>query len=786
MTLKKTYRDTSLSNHERAKSLLAEMTIQEKTAQIGGIWVSDLITSSRKLVLESAQQKISHGIGHITRIGAVGMIDPVESATLANSIQKFLVENTRLGIPAIVHEESCAGYTAKKATSFPQAIGLASTWEPELAHAMTVTIHKQMRAVGAHHTLAPVLDVVHDPRWGRIEETFGEDPYLISRMGSAYIKGMQGDNWQEGIVATAKHFLGYAMSEGGLNWAPAHIPERELRELILFPFIVAIQEAKVASVMNAYQELDGVPAGSSTQYMVDLLRNELGFDGVVVSDYFTINMFQNYHHITDSKAGAAKLGLEAGIDVELPAHDCYGQPLLDALEVGDIDISLVDTCALRVLEMKIQLGLLENPYVDTDAIPAIYSNQADIDLSRKIAEQSLVLLKNDNNLLPLSADIGSIAVIGPHANSARLLQGDYHYPSHVEGIFGISDNMEAPTPEGESVAEINWEDHRPPTVTILQGIQSAITPAPEIIVVKGCEVTGDDTSGFAEAVKAAQAADVVVLTVGDISGLGVEHTVGETRDSATLKLPGVQHELIEAVHATGTPIILVLVTGRPYALTWYHDNIPAIIEAWLPAEQGGMAIADVIYGNVNPSGKLPMTFPRHVGQVPTYYNHKPSGQRSHWYVNYTDEDVKPLYPFGHGLSYTTFEYSNLVISDTEIAPNGVVKISCNVTNTGKYAGDEIVQLYLQDVVASVTRPVKELKGFKRVHLEVGETATVTFEVNAQQMAFYNRDMTYVVEAGDIKVQIGSSSDDERLSGNFKIVGETTPAKYVFETIVTVD
>ena len=785
MTLKASYKDTSLSNHERASFLLADMTVSEKTAQIGGIWISDLITPDRKLILKSAQQKISQGIGHITRIGAVGMVDPVESAILANSIQKFLVEETRLGIPAIVHEESCAGYTAKRATSFPQAIGLASTWEPELAHAMTVAIRKQMRAVGAHHTLAPVLDVVHDPRWGRIEETFGEDPYLISRMGSAYIKGMQGENWQEGIVATAKHFLGYALSEGGLNWAPAHIPERELRELILFPFIVAIQEAKVASVMNAYQELDGVPAGSSTQYMVDLLRGELGFDGVVVSDYFTIDMFQNYHHITDSKAGAAKLGLEAGIDVELPAHDCYGQPLLDALEAGDIDISLVDTCTLRVLEMKIQLGLLENPYVDTDAIPAIYSNQADIDLSRKIAEQSLVLLKNDNNLLPLSADVASIALIGPHANSARLLQGDYHYPSHLEGIFGTSDNMEAPAPDGEDKAEINWEDHRPPTVTILQGIHTARTSAPEIMVVKGCDVTGDDRSGFAEAVKAAQAADVVVLTVGDISGLGVEHTVGESRDSATLKLPGVQHELIEAVHATGTPIVLVLVTGRPYELTWYHDNIPAIIEAWLPAEQGGMAIADVLYGNVNPSGKLTMTFPRHVGQVPTYYNHKPSGQRSHWYGDYTDQVVKPLYPFGHGLSYTTFDYSNLVISDAEIAPDGVVNISCDVTNTGKVAGDEIVQLYLQDLVAEVTRPVKELKGFKRIHLEVGETATLTFTVNAQQMAFYNRDMKYVVEAGDIKVRIGSSSEDERLVGNFTIIGETMLAKYVFETLVTV-
>lgn len=784
MTLSASYKDTTLSNRERAQALLADMNVEEKVAQIGGIWVSDLITASRQFIVANAEEKIAHGAGHITRIGAVGMLDPVESATLANTIQKWLVEHTRLGIPAIVHEESCAGYTAKGATSFPQAIGLASTWEPELVHAMTSAIRKQMRAVGAHHTLAPVLDVVRDARWGRLEETFGEDPYLISRMGSAYIKGIQGDDWREGIVATAKHFLGYAMSEGGLNWAPAHLPEREIREMILFPFIVAIQEAQVGSVMNAYQELDGIPAGSSTQYMIDLLRDELGFDGVVVSDYFTIDMFKDYHHITDSKAEAARYGLEAGIDVELPAHDCYGQPLLNALEAGDIDISLVETCALRVLEMKVQLGLLENPYVDTGLVAEIYDNKADVALSRKIAEQSLVLLKNDD-VLPLSADIQSVAVIGPHADSARLLQGDYHYPAHLEGIINLGDNMEAPSPDGDDTAKLDWEDHRPPTVTILQGIQSVVSPETKVTYAMGCDVTGTDTSNLAEAVEIAKTADVAILTVGDISGLGAEHTVGETRDSATLNLPGMQQDLIDAIHATGTPIVLVLVTGRPYALAWHDEHIPAIIEAWLPAEQGGAAIANVLFGNVNPSGKLTVTFPRHVGQVPAYYNHKPSGQRSHWYGDYIDMPVKPLYSFGHGLSYTTFEYSNLKLSESEIATTGAIKISCNVTNTGGYAGDEVVQLYLNDPVASVTQPVKVLKGFKRVSLEAGQTLTITFTVNAQQMAFYDRKMDYVVEAGDIKVMVGASSDDIRLEGQFTIVGEIMPADYVFETGIIV-
>lgn len=785
MTLDAIYNNNTLSNHERAKALLADMTVEEKVAQIAGIWVSDLISASRNLREDVARQKIPHGIGHVTRIGAVGMIDPVDSATLANTIQKFLVEQTRLGIPAIVHEESCAGYTAKGATSFPQAIGLACTWEPELVDEMTRAIRKQMRSVGAHHTLAPVLDVARDPRWGRLEETYGEDPYLISRMGSAYIKGIQGDNWQEGIVATAKHYLGYSLSEGGLNWAPSHLTERDIWEVVLFPFIVAIQEANVASVMNAYQELDGIPLGSSRYYMVDVLRDQLGFDGVVVSDYFTLDMFYAYHHIAHTKSEAAKFGLEAQIDVELPAIDCYGQPLLDALEAGDIDISLVDVSVMRVLEMKFQLGLMDNPYVDTGAIPAIYSDASHVALSRKIAEQSLVLLKNDDHLLPLSKDIHSIAVIGPHADSARLLQGDYHYPSHLEGIFGMDDNMEAPTPDGETGVKINWEDHRPPTVTILQGIQSVASSATDVVYVKGCDVCGNDTSGFEEAVKAAQSADVAVIAVGDISGLGKEHTVGETRDSATLTLPGIQQQLIEAIQATGTPIVLVLVTGRPYALAWHDEHIPAIIEAWLPAEQGGAAIADVLFGEVNPGGKLAVTFPRHVGQVPTYYNHKPSGQRSHWYVDYVDLNVKPLYPFGHGLSYTTFEYDNLTLSQKEIGTDGTISIRCDVTNTGDVAGDEVVQLYVQDLVGTVTRRVKELKGFKRIHLNAGETKTLRFDVSVHQLALYDREMKYVIEPGEFKVMIGSSSDDIRLENTFNVVGETTPAKYVFETPVTI-
>ena len=414
MATQRRYKDVNLSLEDRVDDLLSFLTIEEKVAQLYGVWVSDLINpSSRQFEQDKAQQTIPHGAAHISRVGAVSMLPPEKSAELANAIQRFLVEQTRPGIPAILHEESCAGYLAKDATTFPQAIGLAATWEPELIQEMADAIRKQMRAVGAHHSLAPVLDVARDPRWGRVEETFGEDPFLISALGIAYIKGLQSEDWTEGILATAKHFVGYSLPEAGLNWAPSHIPDRMLREVFITPFAAAIKEANVASFMNGYQEIDGIPCGSSQKLLVDILRGELDFQHTIVADYFTINMFVEYHHIAANKAEAAKYALEAGIDIELPASDCYGQPLIDAINAGDIKIDLVDTCVKRVLRQKIQLGLLENPYVDTGRIAEIYSDTAPRQLSKTLAEKSLVLLKNENATLPLSKSLKRIAVIGP-------------------------------------------------------------------------------------------------------------------------------------------------------------------------------------------------------------------------------------------------------------------------------------------------------------------------------------------------------------------------------------
>ncbi len=776
--------DTTLPAAERVSSLLEQMTVEEKVAQLAGVWSRDLMDDDRHFVPALAAARVPHGIGHITRIGAVSMVPPGESAALANEMQRFFMENTRLAIPAIVHEESCAGYVARGATTFPQAIGQAATWDPAAVEAVGDVIRKQMRAVGAHHTLAPVLDIARDPRWGRLEETFGEDPYLVSAIGTAYINGVQGDDWHAGIVATAKHFIGYGFSEGGLNWAPAHIPARLLREIYLTPFAAAIKEANIGSVMNAYQELDGVPAGSNKPIMQGLLREELGFDGVVVADYFTINMFVDYHHVAADKGEAARLGLEAGIDVELPAIDCYGPPLLEALESGDVDMSLVDTSVRRLLEMKVRLGLFENPYVDEGTAPSFYSDPSHVELSREAAEKSVVLLQNDG-VLPLAPTLASVAVIGPSGDSARLMQGDYHYPSHMMGIVDLNEaNMDAPAP-GEANLRIDWNDHFPPTVTVLEGIQSVVSADTQVTYTPGCEITGEDRTGFDAAIGAAEAAEVAVLVVGDRSGLGKGDTTGEAVDRATLGLPGVQQELIEAVAATGTPTVVVLLNGRPPTLTGIVDKVNAIVEGWFPAEQGGAGIANVLFGKVNPSGKLPVSFPRHVGQVPVYYNHKPSGQHSHWHGDYADMPTGPLFAFGHGLSYTTFDYSDLQLSQDEVTAADTVEVSVTVTNTGERAGDEVVQLYIADPIASVTRPVKALKGFQRVSLDAGESKQVTFQLAAAHYAFYDREMRFVVEPGDVNVMVGSASDDIRAEASLKITGDTTEVQQVFSTPVTI-
>lgn len=757
------YTDTALPLEQRVEALLAQMTLEEKAAQLGSFWIYEILDGTVFSPAKAARL-MAHGIGHVTRLGGGSNVRPREAAALANTIQKHLQDNTRLKIPAIVHEECCSGYMAFGATVFPQAIGVASTWQPELVEAMTAVIRQQMRAVGAHHALAPVIDVARDARWGRTEETFGEDPYLVARMGVSYIDGLQGESMANGVIATAKHFVGYGASEGGMNWAPPHLSPRELREVYLFPFEAAVRVAGLASLMNGYHELDGVPCGASRELLTEILRDEWGFTGTVVSDYFAVDMLHAYHKIVGSKVEAAALALDAGIDVELPSTDCYGAPLLDAVQRGLIRQDVLDTAVRRVLAQKFALGLFENPYVEVEAVQ--FDTPADRALARQIAAQSLVLLRNEGDLLPLAKDVDSIAVIGPNADSTRNLFGDYSYPAHLEALTEMKANstFDTPTPDAVTV-----EQDFIAAVSILDGIKAKVGAGTTVRYAQGCDVLSDSRAGFAEAVEAARASKLAILVMGDKAGLTDGCTSGEACDRAELGLPGVQADLARAVYETGTPIVLVLVNGRPVALDWMAEAIPAILVAWFPGEEGGNAVADALFGDVNPGGKLPISFPHTAGQVPVYYGHKPSGGRSQWKGNYVETPSSPLYPFGYGLSYTHFAYSNLRLSAEQARVGDVVKILADVQNVGTRAGDEVVQLYTHTARSSVTRPVKELRGFTRVRLAPGEKRTVTFQLAVNQLGYYDRAMRFGVEPGLIEVFVGRSSQEDDLCGHFDLI-----------------
>lgn len=748
------------TNTDRVRDLVAQMTLDEKLAQLGSAWLPE-ITTDGSLVMEKARSRIGHGIGQMTRLAGGSNLTPPEVARAANAVQVYLRDQTRLGIPALIHDECCSGFMARAATAFPQIIGAAATWDPALVEEMAGVIRDQMRATGTHQGLAPVLDVCRDPRWGRIEETFGEDPHLIARLGTAYVRGLQGPDLRQGVVATAKHFAGYGMSEGGLNWAPAHIGPRELRETYLHPFEAAVKVGRLASVMNAYHELDGVPCAASRGLLTGILRDEWGFDGIVVSDYNAVPMLQDYHFIAADKSEAAALALEAGIDVELPQTDCYGAPLRAAIEAGRLDLPVVDEAVRRVLSLKERLGLFDNPFVDEGTVSEVYDTPAQRDLARRVARESMVLLKNEGDVLPLGAGIRTLAVIGPNADDPRNLVGDYSYASVVDLMVGYP-----PAPD----ARAKYPEALPRMVTPLAGIQARAGDAVSVRYARGCGVLDPSTDGFAEAVEAATAADVSVLVLGGKSGLTPDATCGEFRDSADLRLPGAQEALAHAVLDTGTPVVLVLLDGRPLAIPALAERAAAVLVAWVPGEEGGAALAEVLFGDASPSGKLPASMLRSAGQVPSFYGHKPSGGRSFPFNDYVNLSVKPLYPFGHGLSYTQFEYANLSITPEQISATGQVEISLDVRNAGTRAGDEVVQVYVHDVLASITRPVKQLVAFARVTVQPGEQRRVAFTVPVAQLGFYDAGLRYEVEPGRMEVFVGASSEDIRLTGAFEITG----------------
>ncbi len=751
----------------RVAELISRMTIEEKLAQLGSFWVHELQSQGR-LDESKIAYKLKPGIGQITRNAGACNLYPLETARSANILQKFLKEKTRLGIPAIIHEECCAGVMSAGSTIFPQMIGLASTFKPELARQMTTAIRHQMRAIGAHQGLAPVLDVARDPRWGRVEETFGEDPTLVSQFGVAYIQGLQSDDLRRGVMATGKHFVGHAFSQGGLNCAPVYLGPHDLWDIYLAPFQAAIRDAGLASMMNAYPELDGEVIAASKRILTDLLRDQLGFEGFVISDYEAVIMIHNYHKAAENRRSAAVKALNAGIDVEAPTIACYGEDLLAALKAGEVTIETIDLSVSRHLQKKFELGLFENPYVSEADVLNVFETAENRSLAYDIACQSFVLLKNDG-LLPLKDSIKKLAVIGPNASSSRVLVGDYSYTASAE--------LQALLPAADSAfATISKEELDNPTVeipTLLESIKNRVSASTRVTFSPGCDINSTDESGFKAAVQTAQDADAVILVLGGKSGLVPDCTTGEFRDASDLGLPGVQEKLALVVLETGKPCALVLINGRPAAIPALVEKTHAILQAWVPGEEGARAITSVLFGDVNPGGKLPLSIPRSAGQLPVFYNHKPSGMRSQIFGDYYNEKATPLFPFGHGLSYSSFKYNNLTLNRQSAKPGEIVDVSISIHNSSKVTGDEVVQLYCCDEIASLPRPVKELKGFIRLTMLPGESKKVTFHLPVNQMAYYDEKLKLVVEPGSIKVMIGSSSEDIRLAGEFIITGKSS-------------
>ena len=745
MTETPVYRDPSQPVEARAQDLLGRMTLEEKVRQMSQRDAAAFLFGD-----EIDPYKVREGFGAM----GIGTLqdprrDPRTNAKTVNALQRYLLEETRLGIPALVIAECLHGHMSDGATIFPQAIGLASTWNPRLIGAMAAATAKEARAVGVAQALAPDLDLARDPRWGRVEETYGEDPYLASMLGVAYVKGMQGDGPEidhEHLVCTIKHYAAHGSPEAGVNLAPVAGSLRDLFTTYLPPFRAAI-EAGALSVMPAYSEYMDVPASQSYLLLTRVLREAWGFKGYTYSDYGAINMLHTMHRTAATPAEAGRLALGAGMDLEAPDDYGFGQHLIDMVENKVIPEELVDRAVLRILYVKITAGLFENPYAEEEALKVI-NCPAHRELAREIAGESIVLLKNEGNLLPLSPQIRSLAVIGPNAAVAQL--GDYTRPLER-------------------------------AVSPLQGITAAVSPETDIRYAKGCELYGTATDGFAEAVEAARAADAAVICIGETShalggtGWGIDTgsaTCGEGYDRTELTPSGVQEELVRAITETGTPVIVVLLNGRPISSEWMAEHVPAILEAWYPGEEGGHALADVLFGNVNPSGKLTITVPRSAGHVPAFYNHKPSA-RGYYHRpgtpeipgrDYVFSPPTPLFPFGHGLSYTTFAYSDLAISPEQISPYGSVKVSVTVTNTGDRAGKEVVPLYLRDLYSSVTTPVKSLRRFEKIALAPGERNTVTFTLNHGDLELFTDEMSWVVEPGEFEVMVGG------LTGTFTVEG----------------
>jgi len=749
MTIK--YLDPKQPVETRVNDLLSRMTLDEKFRQINMVDIRIFIDDEGNFSEELADS-FFNGMG----IGVVQdpRFEPEVNAKIVNQLQKYLKTKTRLGIPAIVVCESLHGFMSPKATIFPQAIGLASTWNTEMLKEIASAIAKECRVNGINQTLAPDLDLAREPRWGRVEETFGEDPYLCSSMGVAYIKGVQGENEfidNDHIISTVKHYAAHGSPEGGINLSPVYAGERQLRELYLKPFEAAVKDAGALSVMPAYSELDGIPCSSSKMLLTKILRDEWNFKGYTFSDYGAISMLHTFHMTADSPEEAGRQALEAGMDLEAPSTYGFNDKLMEFVRTGVVSEKTLDRAVSNILRVKFLAGLFDQEtYGDPELAKKITNCEAHRNLALRAAHESVVLLKNENGLLPLDKNIDSIAVIGPNADSIQL--GDY---------------------------SIIKND----TVTPLQGIRSRASTNTKIYYAKGCGLYEQSREGFAEAVEAARKSKVAVVVVGESSmltsgvGWGFESGMvalsGEGYDRSDLDLPGVQQALVEEIVKTGVPTVVVLVNGRPLSISWIAEHVPAILEAWYPGEEGGNALADILFGQVNPSGKLPVSFPKTVGQSPVYYNHKPSA-RGYYHMpgspekpgrDYVFIDTKPLFEFGYGLSYTQFEYSDLKVSPEKIRTDEKVTVTVNVKNAGNREGKEVVQLYITDLVSSVTTPVKQLQGFEKVSIKPGETKKISFTLTAKNLSLIDGEMKEIVEPGYFEVTVGG------LKERFEVVSE---------------
>ena len=774
------WQDTTLPVTERVDLLLERMTLEEKVAQLGSRWVGndmqaaddadpapvadhdanlnvapmqDVFAASGTVSLAEAAR---HGLGHLTRVYGSVPLTATEGAEALVRQQRTVMASSRLRIPALVHEECLTGFTTYGATVYPAAIAWGATFDPALVERMAAAIGRDMAAVGVHQGLSPVLDVVRDYRWGRVEETMGEDPHLVATLGTAYVRGLQ----SAGVIATLKHFAGYSAARAARNHGPVPMGRRELMDVILPPFETAVAVGGVRSVMNSYSDVDNMPAAADPWLLTELLRDEWGFAGTVVSDYWAVPFLATMHRIATDTDDAGALALAAGIDVELPDTLGFGPGLVERVRRGEVSEDLVDRAARRLLTQKAQLGLLDPGWTPEASVAG--AAMVDLDspanraLAREMAERSVVLL-DAGTALPLIGEdrpaVRRVAVVGPCAADPRTFMGCYAFPNHV-----------LPRHPGLGLG-----------ITVPHLVDALRSELPDVDVTyqQGCAVQGPDRSGFPAALAAAREADVCVAVVGDIAGLFGHGSSGEGCDAEDLRLPGVQADLVAELLATDTPVIVVVVSGRPYALGELHGGAAGLVQAFMPGEEGGSAIAGVLTGRINPGGRLPVQIPRRPGGQPGTYLQPPLGVQNN---GITTLDPTPLFPFGHGTSYTRFEMDDLRISDKEVPTDGEFTVAVRVRNTGSRAGDEVVQLYLHDLVAQVARPVRQLVGFTRVGLEPGAAAQVQFRVHADRTAFTGRDMRRIVEPGDVEVLVGTSAADlpcrgtVRLTGSLRVVG----------------